>query len=226
MNQAALQRNYDGLCSVARVEAHENYTDVALDRRFGNAELTGDIFVALPIRQQRQDLPLSCAEVGIWSTRRQGKLDRLRKKAPAGMDTTKSLDQSFMRHAFDHVSLSARRERLVDVFIALIGGEHHKSSLRMFAADRTNRIDATHAGQPQIHQGDIGLVPLKELDCFFSGTCLGNCRHVRTRIDDGCYADAHQRMVIDNQDFYLFAILHNPSFAYFMRIIAASLSSV
>src|ERR1700683_3362985 len=76
----------------------------------------------------------------------------------------------------------------------------------MSFANRTNRIDAAHSRQAQVHQGDIGCMSLKQRHRLLSRAGLGHHRHVRSRIHNGRNAYPHQRMVIHTHDFHLLSI--------------------
>jgi len=124
------------------------------------------------------------------------------------MDTPKRLNQGVMRHSSDHVALSSGGQRLMNILIAFIGGEHDKAGLLMPAANGLDRIHTAHAGQAQIHQRYVWPVLLEQLHSFFAIARLSHCDHIRAGIDDGGYTYSHQRVVIDDKHFNLFRVFH------------------
>src|SRR6185369_13694796 len=63
--------------------------------------------------------------------------------------------------------------------------------------DRRDRLDTIHARQLEVHQRDVGRVPLELLDCFLAIARLGHDGHVVFEIDQARDALAQEAVIVD-----------------------------
>src|SRR3954467_3826098 len=64
----------------------------------------------------------------------------------------------------------------------------------------TDRVDATHVAQAQIHERDVRVVLLEERDRLFAGLGFGDESHVGLAPDHGGEPFPQDRMIIDGED--------------------------
>src|ERR1700677_3085739 len=114
-----------------------------------------------------------------------------------------------MGHALDEVSHRAGLQRLVDILVALIGGEHDETRLRRRSPNFTNDLDPALIGEPEIHQGDVGAMFPEETDRFHGGPRLGGYHHVGLRLNDGGNAEAHDGVIVADKNLDLRLITHS-----------------
>src|ERR1700743_1734121 len=78
----------------------------------------------------------------------------------------------------------------------------------MKAANILNRLYAAHLRKPEVHESDIGQVALIKRNGFFAAAGLCDRHHSGTAIDDRRDANAHQRVIVNNENFYFFSTEH------------------
>jgi hypothetical protein len=100
-------------------------------------------------------------------------------------------------------------QRLVDILVALICGKHDETRLWRHSPDFTNHLHPAPIGEPEIHQGDIGVMFPKETEGFRSGPRLGGYHHVGLRLNDGGNAKAHDGVIVADKNFDLLFITHS-----------------
>ena len=162
VDEAALQSGDDSLSAVFHFEAEQDDADVRFDGGFRDAERGGDAFVAMALNEKMQHFALARAEVRVWSTISQRAGDGRRQKFAARDNSSQRIDKRFVLHAFDDVGARAGFQRLIDVFVALVGGEHDKACGGIEYANATNGFNAADPGQSKIHQRDVGPVLNKD----------------------------------------------------------------
>lgn len=114
-----------------------------------------------------------------------------------------------MRHALDEVSHRAGLERLVDILVALIRGEHNETRLWRDSANFTDDLDPAPIGEPEIHQGDVGAMFPEQTERFRRGPRLGGYRHVGLRLNNGGNAEAHDGVIVADKNPDLVFIAHS-----------------
>ena len=77
-------------------------------------------------------------------------------------------DKILAGHSFEQIRPGACLQRAVDVFVAVVRGEHDEPRLRRLHADALDHVHAAHPRQPQVDQGDIGLVLAKLRDGLYA----------------------------------------------------------
>src|ERR1039458_506356 len=107
--------------------------------------------------------------------------------------------QRVVGHAFDNVAARSGFQRLMNILVALVGGKDDELGLGMTCDDGADEIDATHARQAQIDEGDVRQMFFVERQSLFGGACLRDGRHVPGGLDDGGNADAHDGVIVDHQ---------------------------
>jgi hypothetical protein len=117
-----------------------------------------------------------------------------------GLDASQRADKRIVRHPLDDVAACSSLECLMNILVAFVGSESDKLGIAMAGNDGADSVNTAHAGKPEIHQGDIRKVLFEELDSLFAASRLGNSRHIRSGLDDGCNAHPHDGMVIDNEN--------------------------
>src|ERR1700721_3657616 len=93
-----------------------------------------------------------------------------------------------MRHALDDVSARTGLKRLIDVFVAFVGCQHDEAGFRVSHTNHSDGIHAAHPRQSKIHQSDVRMVLLEQLDGTLTGPGLRHRDHVFASIDDCGYA--------------------------------------
>src|ERR1035438_6818694 len=86
--------------------------------------------------------------------RGQGTGDRGGQKPAAGMDAAYRIHQGLGRHSLDQVPLRPGLQRLMNVLIALVSGEHYEAGSGVLLVDGPNRLYTAHAGQAEIHRSE------------------------------------------------------------------------
>jgi hypothetical protein len=130
-------------------------------------------------------------------------------KTAAAVDAPQGTDQSLVRHSLDDVAARAGLQRLMNVFVALVGGEHDKFGVAVAGHHSADGVDAAHSRQAQIHERDVGKMLFEKLHGLFAAAGLGNHGHIGRGVDDGRNADTHDGVIVDNQDFDLCCFLHD-----------------
>src|ERR1700722_4438498 len=113
-----------------------------------------------------------------------------------------------MGHALDQISHRAGLERLVDILIPVIGGEHDEACLGSTPPDCPDDFDAALIRKPEVHQGDVRAMFPEQTERFLGRSCLGGHRHVGLRLDDGGNAETHDGVIVADEDFNLLFIVH------------------
>ena len=127
-------------------------------------------------------------------------LHRLGDVAPAGVDLADRLHQLVARHALLQVTVGARLNRLLDVFIQLGCREHQHAHVRPGGAQRAQGLQPAHPGHAHIHQHDIGGIGPVFFDRLLAVLRLGHDGEVVVEAQHGGQAHPHHRMVIHEQD--------------------------
>src|ERR1700735_5633599 len=148
-------------------------------------------------------------QVRVWKARCQGAGHRWRQEAPSSVNFLEGIYERLIWHSFDDIALSSGFQRAVNVFIPVIGRDHDEASTRTFRTYGRDCFHATHASwKPQVHESDVGFVPLEQRQGFLSRSRLGDHAHIRARIYDRCNTRSHEWMIVDNHHFYFFGMLH------------------
>ena len=113
-----------------------------------------------------------------------------------------------MRHALDEISHGAGFQGLVDIFVALVGREHDETRLRSRPADGADDIHSALIREPEIHQSDVRPMFPEQAYRFLCSSRLPGNRHVGLRLNDGGNAEAHDRVIVANENFNLLFITH------------------
>ena len=116
------------------------------------------------------------------------------------MDFAQGIHQRFVGHGFDQVTRRSSGQGLVDVLVALVGGQHHAVGGGILAANHPQGFQAAHPRQSQIHQGDVGVVLPEHAHGIFSGTRLGADHHVLLRVDDRHDSQTHDGVIVHHQN--------------------------
>src|ERR1700681_3808948 len=113
-----------------------------------------------------------------------------------------------MRHALDEISHGAGFQGLVDILVALVGCEHDETGLRSGPADGTDDVHSTLIRKPEVHQSDVRPMLPEQAYRFLCSSRLPGYRHVGLRLNDGGNAEAHNRVIVADEDFNLLFITH------------------
>ena len=122
------------------------------------------------------------------------------------MDAAHGADQRVVRHSLDDVAARPSLQCLVDILIALVSCENDELGIWMAGHHGTDGLDAAHSRKAKVHERDVGKVLFEKLDGLFAASRLGNRCHVRRGLNDGRDADAHDGMVVDNENAYSWLI--------------------
>lgn len=200
MSEAALQRDDDGLGPIGDVEPLKDDADVRLHGRFLNEELLGDLAVAVTAYKEGEHLALAGAKVTVRLAGGECGRDGGWDETSACVDAPYCIEEAAVRHALDEIAHGAGFEGLVNVPVALVGGKDDDMCARGGGNDAPDRLDSADIGQRKIHQGDVGVVLVKEPDSLECSACLRDDGHVRTALNNGDDAKAQNGVVVDHED--------------------------
>ena len=118
----------------------------------------------------------------------------------AAVDGADGVDQIFKVGVFEDVASGSGLEAPVDVFVGVVGGDDDDVGVGTGFTDAADGIDAFQVGHAQVHQGDIGLVLLMQLDGFKAVAGLGDDLEVVLEGEDGDDALADDAVVFGNEN--------------------------
>src|ERR1035437_802110 len=173
---------------------------MAFHRGLCNAQVGCNLFVALALDDQAEYFALTCAEFRVGDAGEEGARYGRGKKPPSGMDAAQRTYQGIMRHSLDDVAARTRLQRLMDVLIAFVRGEYDELGIAMTGYHSANGLNTAHSREPEIHERDVGKVFFEEFHGFFAASRLGNGRHVRRGLNDGGNSDAHDGMIVNDEN--------------------------
>src|SRR5216683_2762457 len=113
-----------------------------------------------------------------------------------------------MRHAFDQIPHGAGFQGLVDILVTLVSCEHDETGLRSGPADGAYDVHPAHIREPEIHESDVRPMFPEQAYRFLSSSRLPSYRHIGLRLNDGGNAEAHDGVIVANEDFNLLFITH------------------
>src|SRR5208282_2595975 len=101
-----------------------------------------NLLVAFAVADEIEHFAFARAEIGVGDARVEGAADGLGQKAAATMDTAQRADQGLVRHSLDDVAAGARLQRLMNVFVALVGSEDNKLGIAMARHQNADGLNA------------------------------------------------------------------------------------
>lgn len=137
--------------------------DVKEDGVDGDAQFRSGGFVAVTVYDQFQQAPFVWRQsvVGLrWRRKPLKQVDDLpgdfgRNRRAAINRVTNAVQQLFGRRLFQQIAASPGTQRMKDVIVVFVYGQHQDEHLRPPLFDFPDAFDAGHAGQTDVHQQDI-----------------------------------------------------------------------
>src|SRR5258707_1966652 len=96
----------------------------------------------------------------------------------------------------------------MDILVAFVGGEHDETRLGGIPPYGANDIHTALIGKPEISESDVGPMFPEQTKRFVGSCRLGGYGHVRLRLNDGGNAEAHDRVIVADENFNLLFITH------------------
>src|SRR5258708_3262270 len=112
----------------------------------------------------------------------------------ACVDLPNRFQDLLSRKTLQEIALCSRVESASDFCVAFEGSQHNHTSAARLRTNRNQSLDPAHVGKPEIHQSDVGLKLLEQMDCFAASGRFPCHLHVRFVPNNGDNADSHQRM--------------------------------
>ena len=119
--------------------------------------------------------------------------------ASAGVNLTDCLCQILGGRTLEHVGLCSFGERPSRLGIRIKSSQDDNAGFRKLFSNGYHGINAAHIREPQVHEGDIGLVFTKAFDCLLPAGRLCHHSHPRLGIDHHGNPFAKERMIIDTE---------------------------
>src|SRR5438477_1798798 len=172
LDQASAQRFRHRRGAVGGPELLEDVLQVGLHGVGGDVELLRDVLVRVSEREQLEDLdlprsqrlraPVALLRLGELLGERDDEL-RVDHHVAAG-DEPDRLDQVLRVAGLEDVAAGSGAHRLDHELPVVVGGEHDDPHLGEAAPDLPGGLQAVHLGPPDVHQADLRLGLLHELE--------------------------------------------------------------
>src|SRR5262249_13634649 len=120
----------------------------------------------------------------------------------SGMDLADGGEQVASRHGLEQERASACCQGAAHFRVAFIRRQYRDACFRKLRPNCDHRVDAADIGEPEVHEGDIGVKVAKILDRFVSGDGLRYQLHVGLALEHTRKSLAKQGVVFYNQDSY------------------------
>src|SRR5437588_7551340 len=149
------------------LELSEDGRDMVLDGFLGDVDVASDLRIGLALGQQGEDLAFPTGQPGDLSVPSQNRAlpdpgknlagdGRIEQTFPLA-DTPHGADQLGRRRRFQHVSGRSGHDRGEQGIIVRVGREHQDIAGGDARLDLPGRLDATAAGEPDVHHHHVGL---------------------------------------------------------------------
>src|SRR6202165_1896017 len=177
-DQMVIDGMEDGLSTGPDAELVEGSVEVALDGPQAETERPGNLLVRHSVSGQPEHLELASAEVGATRplgarppSGQRGGYTRLEHGGPRG-HRANGLEQLGAWCGLEEITGNARLERLQNVVLLVVGGEHQDPSHWREPSNLAGGLDPGEAGQPEVEQDEIGPQPRNNLDGVVAPTRL------------------------------------------------------
>ena len=121
---------------------------------------------------------------------------------PAAVNRADHCQQVVFGHAFQHVSGGTGPHRSLNLTIGVRGCQHDDTRSRELASNGDKNVGAVRAGELEIHQGHIWLMPAKFSHSLHPIARMSYQPHIRLRCDNGGQTLPENRVVFDAEDSY------------------------
>src|SRR3990172_5978372 len=174
-DEALAQGVADEVGAVLGVELGHDVGAVRLDGLDADVELLGDLLVGGALGDELEHLALAGGEevvadaagVALQLPEVVGEVavaDAGAEVGVAAMDGLDAEQELVYLRLLDDVAVGAGLQGAGDVLVLHVAGEHEDFGLGQAAADLTRRLDAVEAGHDRVHEDDVGLDLLGDLD--------------------------------------------------------------
>jgi hypothetical protein len=200
MNESSLNGHSNRFRAVGYVELGEDVLEIALGGVLGDVHDVGDLLVGQAFGEFVEDFDFARGEGFEFLALGEAIGDFGGDPFFAGGDGAEGRDELFAGGVFQDVALGAGVEGLVDVFIAVEGGEHDDAGGAVGEADFLRGLHAAFEGHAGIEQDEVGLVLAIHAHGLGAVGGLGDDFHVWLVVDDGGDAHADDVVVVGNED--------------------------
>jgi hypothetical protein len=189
---------------------------VRLDGRLGEHQLVGDLGVGEPAGDGDQDLALARRDVvepGVGGRSRAAGIGQLMddagQQAPGRArrdDRVAAGDRADRRHqvgrlgVLEQEAAGARAQRGVGVLVEVEGRQDDHARAPAAFDEPARGLHAVHPGHAHVHQDDVGLQALDDLEGLVAVTGLADELEVGLGLEDHPEAHAQQLLVVDEHD--------------------------
>jgi hypothetical protein len=206
-HQAVLSSVERRLGSTGQVELAEHVAHVDADGLLGNPKLARNLAIGQPTRHQGQHLLLALGQP-LWCL---GRARRYPEQMAGGSRVQVWLAavhradrprQLLDVDVLQQVALRSRLYRAMDQVRLGEGGQRDDRKLRMLPLDRLDRRHSVQLWHHQVHQDQVGLLRLDDLNRFATVSRLADQLHVRQDLHHGDEALPGDRVVVHDHDSY------------------------
>ena len=153
---------------------------MALHGLLADEEFRRDVGVRHPVGEELEDLPLPRREhvVLVLAHEERGH-ERGVDVALAARHFLDRAEERLVRRFLEDVALRAGVEAAAEEAALAVGGEDENGALGDALGEDLRRLEAVHAGHADVHDHDVRLAALGELDCRFAVGRLADHADVR-----------------------------------------------
>jgi hypothetical protein len=183
VEEAALQRDHDGVGTITGVELGENALEVAFDSVLGDAKMLSNDLVGTATGYPAKGFQLPPGERVVSNMLGHFHGDFLRDATVACVHEAYGVNQLRAQHTLEKISGGSRLEGPQGLHVASVGGEDNDASGGPLLANRCDGVDSVGLGHAQIHERDVGAVSSETGDGLVAICRLGHYGHVGLGID-------------------------------------------
>ena len=168
MYESASNSYSDGLGAIACTEFLHDVLNMSLYCFLRDEEERCDIAVSISCGDLLKNLNLSLAQPFISKMLDEMSCDLVRDVFLPGVHLADRIYELLSRHTLEHVALRSRRQRALNLGIALKRSKHDHTGICELCANGEQCIDAPHIWHPDIHECHVGPMFTKSLNGFVS----------------------------------------------------------
>ena len=113
-------------------------------------------------------------------------------------------DQVLVGLTLENVSGGARLERLEQIALVVVHGEHQHAGLGEVGADLASGLQAREPGHPHIEDAQVRALLQRLLECLHAVARLGDDLEVRLALEQELDSRSHDAVVVGYEDAHLF----------------------
>src|SRR5262249_37887092 len=108
--------------------------------------------------------------------------------------------QIFAHHALQNVAASTGLHCTINFLFASVSRKHQDARIRELSQNCCCGLGAAHAGEPDIHDHEVGVVSAVGVHRSFAVANLGDHFHVELGVQGGRQPHPHHEMVINDEN--------------------------